>query len=238
EAFNDESLRNKINLSSANSINIARLIPQSFYYIYAYSKLKELNKDIVFSIPSGNFGNLTAGLFAKEMGIPKIKFIAATNANSVVPEYLNGAEYNPRASIQTISNAMDVGNPSNFTRIQDLYRTKEEIQSRVVGYSINEEDTKDTMLNIYNQYKYISCPHTAVGIKAFENYKLTHKESVGVCLATAHPAKFKDTVEEVLNVNIEIPKRLKDCLSKKKNALSISSDYEKFKQFLISSSSI
>jgi threonine synthase len=130
---------------------------------------------------------------------------------------------------------MDVGNPSNFARIQDLYKTKEEIQSRVVGCSISEEETTETILSTYNQYKYVSCPHTAVGIKAFQNYKSENKHSIGVCLATAHPAKFKDTVEEVLNKNIKIPKRLEKCLNKEKKTTLIGKTYDEFKKLLLNS---
>lgn len=232
EAFNDESLNKKRPLSSANSINIARLIPQSFYYVYAYYKLKKDN--ILFTVPSGNFGNLTAGLFAKSYGLPFNNFIAATNSNSVVPDYLSGSEYEPRASIQTISNAMDVGSPSNFSRMLELYNTREKMKIIISGYSISEDETRKTIRNIYDKYNYILCPHTAVGIRANELHKAKEdKRFCSVILATASPAKFKDVVEEELKIDIKLPKALDECLAKEKLSINLGSSYNEFKDFLI-----
>lgn len=232
QAFSDNDLNQKRPLSSANSINIARLIPQSFYYVYAYYKLKTDN--ILFTVPSGNFGNLTAGLFARAYGLPFNNFIAATNANSVVPDYLSGEDYQPRASIHTISNAMDVGAPSNFSRIVELYDTREKMKEIISGYAISDNDTRETIRNVYEKYNYVVCPHTAVGVRANEIYRAKNNQNYSsVILATASPAKFKDVVEEELKSEVSLPKSLSECLAKKKQSININSSYTEFKKYLL-----
>lgn len=237
QAFLDTELNQKYNLASANSINISRLIPQSFYYFRAYAQVKHLGLPIVFSVPSGNFGNLSAGLLAYRMGLPVEHFIATTNRNNVVPNYLENGVYNPVPSVETISNAMDVGNPSNFVRMtrffgDDWGRVKQDIS----GFWFNDEQTKAAMFDMYSRRGYLMCPHTAVAYLGLEEYiSLTKKEVAGVFLSTAHYAKFLDVVEDALGTNaVEIPKRLSDLLSKEKVAIQMSKHFEDFKQYLLS----
>jgi threonine synthase len=217
QAFPDKQVTDKITLSSANSINIARLIPQSFYYFRAYAQVCERKQPVIISVPSGNFGNLTAGLFAREMGLPVHKYIAATNANDVFPNYLRTSVYTAKPSVQTLSNAMDVGNPSNFARILDLYgHNHDTIKNIIYSSSFNDEQTKSAMKEIYSRYNYIIDPHGAVGYLAFQKYIAENPmdDYAGVILETAHPSKFGDIVEDVIGKKIEIPERLKLCLSK------------------------
>lgn len=233
QAFLDGDLRNALTLSSANSINIARLIPQSLYYFHAYAQLNE-NKPVLFSVPSGNFGNLTAGLFAKKMGLPVERFIAATNQNKIVPEYLNTGIFEPKASVQTISNAMDVGNPSNFMRMMDFYPEVDAMQKDIIGYAFTDAETKAEMLNIAHQYKYITDPHGAVGILGLKKYFSENKTATkGIVLGTAHPAKFIEVVEDTLSTTISLPSQLADVASKMKNALLMEADFEKLKSYLL-----
>ncbi len=171
QAFGDNEIRNKLTLSSANSINIARLIPQSFYYFYAYAQLKDKNRPLVFSVPSGNFGNLTAGLLAAKMGLPVSKFIASTNINDVVPQYIDNGNFKPRPSTTTISNAMDVGNPSNFARMLDLMPSVNDMRSTVEGYSFNDDETRAIMKDVFHKYHYILDPHGAIGYLGLQVYK-------------------------------------------------------------------
>lgn len=231
QAFSDEKLNQKLRLSSANSINIARLIPQSFYYADAWFQLKKLSeKDPVFSVPSGNFGNLTAGLMLKKMGMPVTKFLASTNRNDTVPNYLQGDSFIPQPSVQTISNAMDVGNPSNFDRIKSLYDQNDSlIRENIWGASFSDEETRSTITRIYKETDYVLDPHTAIGVLAAEKYKTdTGLYHPSVVLATAHPSKFKDVVEEQIGKELEIPKRLAACLDKKENKMSMGSSYKEF----------
>ncbi len=233
QAFLDDTLTAKIRLSSANSINIARLIPQSFYYFEAYKQLDTKGKPVVFSVPSGNFGNLTAGLFAKKMGLPVHEFIAATNANDVVPQYLETGEYKPGPSVRTLSNAMDVGNPSNFARMLDLYgSTWNNMASEIKGYTFDDEATKEAVKEVFNKYNYIIDPHGAVGYLALKEYQ-KGKDVVGVVLETAHPTKFLDDMENILEQKISIPERLACLSDKEKIATQIGTDYEIFKEWLI-----
>jgi len=235
EAFLDRELCGKINLSSANSINIGRLYPQSFYYFWAFNKLYREKgvKEVVFCVPSGNFGNLTAGVFAKKMGLPVKKFIAGTNINDVVPEFLYTGVYNPRASEQTLSNAMDVGNPSNFKRLIDIYKTKENMAKEIVGYKVTDAETLDTIKKVYKENKYLLDPHGAVGYKTTEMYKKDKTENIPVILLeTAHPAKFKDSIEKYLKINVNIPDNLKMCLSKDKRSIEIDNKYGELKNYL------
>lgn len=235
EAFLDADLNQKLRLSSANSINIARLVPQSFYYFEAFKQLKNKTSPVVFSIPSGNFGNLTAGLFAQKMGLPVHHFIAATNVNDVVPEYLKTGVYQPRPSARTLSNAMDVGNPSNFARMLDLYcSTWNIMREQISGYGFTDEDTKTAMQEIDQRYGYIMDPHGAVGYLALQAYLKEHPKIQGIILETAHPSKFKDDVEAILNKPIDIPERLASLSEKSKASISTPNDFDTFKTRLMS----
>ncbi len=232
-AFNDESLTNAMNLSSANSINVARFLPQSFYYFSAYEQLEDKKKPVAFSVPSGNFGNLTAGMFASRMGLPVEKFIAATNVNDVVPEYLKTGVYRARPSIPTISNAMDIGDPSNFARILELHKGNlASIQNEMVGYAYTDEETAAGVKYIMDTTGYLSEPHGAIGYLALKEYMKT-SNCQGIFLETAHPAKFGEVVEPILNTPVAIPERLQDYLSRKKEAVLIAPEYEALKSYLI-----
>lgn len=231
-AFNNEELKKHIKLSSANSINIARLIPQTFYYFHAYAQVKEAP---VFSVPSGNFGNLTAGLIAKKMGLPVKKFVAATNANNTFPKYLETGTYTQKTSIQTISNAMDVGNPSNFARIKALYSNNlEEMKQDIWSSSYSDEATRRTISEVSSRYGYILDPHGAVAYLGLTEYLAKDKETPGIFLETAHPSKFKDIVEPMAKVPIEIPERLAECLSKAKQSIKIAATHSALENFLTS----
>lgn len=232
KAFLDSDLNKNYRLASANSINIARLIPQTLYYFEAYKKIP-LKEKVVFVIPSGNFGNLTAGLIARKMGLPIEHFVAATNLNDVVPQYLDKGDYIPRASQPTISNAMDVGNPSNFGRMSELYGNSwMEMKSAISGYSFSDDQTKEIMLEVYQKYSYILDPHGAVAFLGWLAYKKEHQGCQGILLETAHPAKFIDSVELVLNKKIEVPQALEKLRSKEKSAGLINAEYEEFKIYL------
>jgi len=235
QAFLNEPLRKKLFLTSANSINIARLFPQSFYYFYAYAQLKSHHKPLVFSIPSGNFGNITAGLLAKRMGLPIHKFIAATNINDVVPEYLQTGSFNPRLSRQTISNAMDVGNPSNFVRMLDLFAGDfDALSKEISGYAFTDEETSMAMRHVYSKDKYVLDPHGAIGYLGLKKYlEETYENVTGIFLETAHPAKFKEVVERTLNRSIEIPPALKKFLQQEKKTVKTTTDFNAFRDFLL-----
>lgn len=234
EAFDDKDLNKIYNLSSANSINIARLIPQSFYYFEAYKQLNTSGKKIVASVPSGNFGNLTAGLLAYKMGLPIHHFIAATNINHVVPDYLTTGIYNPKKSLATISNAMDVGNPSNFIRMQELFNHHHQnMKNLMTGRYYSDDETRQEMKYIYNTSAYISEPHGAIGHRALRTYLEDHKDSAGFFLETAHPAKFEDIVNDTLNIKVEIPERLAVLSEREKEAVSLDNSYLSFKEYLI-----
>ena len=235
EAFQDEELNKNLTLTSANSINIARLIPQSFYYFYSYAQLKDTEKPVVFSVPSGNFGNLTAGLLAKKMGLPVAKFIAATNVNDVVPEYLKSGEFKPRLSQKTYSNAMDVGNPSNFARMLALYEhSVENIREDVWGIGNTDEETLTAIKEVFERHNYLIDPHTAVGYLGLKKYLKENPQSAnGIILSTAHPAKFIDCLEQAVDTEIEMPQRLKEYLDKEKNSVLLENNFEKLKEFLL-----
>ncbi len=233
-AFVDENLKSKINLSSANSINIGRLIPQSFYYFESYKQIENKDQKIVYSVPSGNLGNLTAGLFAKEMGLQINKFIAASNKNDVFTKFIGEGKFLPKASVETLSNAMDVGDPSNFARIIDLYKNDHKVISDLIfSKSFSDEETLNKIQYLYDNFKYVIDPHGAVGCLAFDQYKNTINENVsGVVLETAHPAKFINVIEDNLNIIPEIPDRLKSCLNKIGNTIKISNQYKDLKEIL------
>jgi len=231
KAFLDDSLKHK-NLTSANSINIARWLPQMFYIFFAYQQLKKHHKPIILSCPSGNFGNICAGIMAKRLGLPIAHFVAATNANDTVPRFLEKGNYDPRPSIATISNAMDVGNPSNFIRIQELYHHDlNEFEKDFSSYSYTDGETKAAMKDIYSRTNYIAEPHGAVGYLGLKKEMEKHPNSVGVFLETAHPIKFLDTVEPLLDLKLPIPTQIESVLGKEKISVKIGT-YEELKAFL------
>lgn len=235
QAFSDEELNRRAFLTSANSINIGRLLPQIFYYVAAHQQLPEKSVPLVVAVPSGNFGNLTAGIFAKHIGLQIAKFVAATNMNDVVPEYLRTGEFRPRPAIQTLSNAMDVGNPNNFPRLLDLCQGRlENVRREIWGYAASDDETLREMKSIHERYGYIADPHTAVGMLGWEEYKREGAEPAqGVVLATAHPAKFAEVVKRAIGSAPPMPDRLGGYLKREKLSIPMSSAYEDFKQFLL-----
>ena len=234
-AFLDKELTSKLNLSSANSINIARLVPQSFYYFWAYAQLKKQGKPIVFCVPSGNFGNICGGLIAQKMGLPVEKFIASTNVNDIVPHYLETGLFEAKPSKSTISNAMDVGNPSNFPRMIALFDNDyNKVTEHIVGKSYDDDETKLAMKEVYDKHGYVMCPHTAVGYLGLTSYlDESASKATGVLLSTAHPAKFDDVVDPILDTKIEMPPQLKAISERKKVAIQMSGDFEDFKAYLL-----
>ena len=237
KAFLDHELGKRFSLTSANSINIARLIPQSFYYFYAYAQaIKISDEPVIISVPSGNLGNLTSGLLAKRMGLPIKKYVLSSNVNDVVPQYLKTGTYTLAASIKTISNAMDVGNPSNFVRVLVLYDSNlEKIRKDVSGFSFNDSQTIKAIQSVYIKYNYVMDPHGAVGYLGLQNYLKQLNEKVnGIFIETAHPAKFPDSVEGAIGTKIRMPENLKSVLHKKKNVVMLSNLFSSFKEFLLS----
>ncbi len=233
EAFVDSDLNKKLVLTSANSINIGRLLPQIFYYFYAYYQLKDKSKPVVISVPSGNFGNLTAGLIAKRMGLPVDRFIAAVNANDTFEKYLQTGEYTPQKSVETMSNAMDVGSPSNFTRIMELYdHDVEKVRTDIWSKSFSDEETSQAIREVHEKYNYLMDPHGAVAYLGLMEYQRANPGTNGIFFITAHPAKFADKVEPIIGSKIEIPERLAKALKRKKEAVKISSNFAGFKNFL------
>lgn len=236
EAFLDKKLNEHRRLSSANSINIARLIPQSFYYFEAYKQLRPIDKPTVFSIPSGNYGNLTAGIIAKMMGLPISKFLAATNTNDVIPAYLTSGQYQPKPSIPTLSNAMDVGDPSNFKRLADIFgaegSTWNNMKKFIAGFSFSDRETIEGIKEVYSKYNYQIDPHGAIGYLALLKYQVEHNVC-GVVLETAHPSKFKDIMDDSLGFKTTLPKQLHSLLDKEKLAISMGKGYEEFRKYLM-----
>lgn len=234
QAFMDEELNANKKLTSANSINVARFLPQAFYYFYAYAQLKKQNKadNMVVCVPSGNFGNICAGIFAHEMGLPIKRFIAANNANDIFYKYLQSGKYEPKPSKQTLANAMDVGDPSNFARIYDLFGgSHAKITNLISGATYTDDMIKSTMTTCYNDTKYILDPHGACGYKALKE-GLKDGET-GVFLETAHPAKFKEKVDDILKIDIEIPSRLAEFMKGKKQSIEMKNSFADFKEFLL-----
>lgn len=235
-SFLDVEINKQLTLTSANSINVARFLPQAFYYFNAYARLQnilnEQNKELVISVPSGNFGNLTAGLFAKQMGLPVARFIAANNNNDIVYNYLKTAKYEPRASIQTIANAMDVGDPSNFVRILDLYNNNfETLSQHIVGYRYSDEEIKSVIKYVYHKFGYLLDPHGACGYQALSQY--LNNNTLGVFLETAHPAKFTETVEAIVGQgNVPLPEKLADFMKGEKLSIPMSKQFDDFKAYL------
>lgn len=234
KAFADEELKEKLFLTSANSINIARILPQIFYYFWAFAKLDK-KKSLVISVPSGNFGNFTAGIIAKKMGLPVKKLIAATNVNDVFTKFIRSGVFTAKQSKETISNAMDVGNPSNFTRIIDLYKNNYKALCKDIdSYSFSDKQTRESIKNVYAKYRYILDPHSAVGYLGLEEYRKNNpNDFCGIFLSTAHPAKFKEIIEDVLKIKMKIPKELKLFTRKKKQSILVSNKYSDFKKHLM-----
>ena len=229
-AFLDEEITKT--LTSANSINVARWLPQMFYFFFAYKELHKKHKDLIFSVPSGNFGNICAGVMAQKLGLPIKHFIASTNINDTVPNYLKQGIYNPKPSKATISNAMDVGNPSNFIRIQELFNNDvEALRNTFSSYSFTDDETRATMQKIYSDSGYVADPHGAVGYLGLKKHGLKENE-FGVFLETAHPVKFLDIVEETLPIKVKIPAQIQKIINNKKVALK-AANYLDLKKFLM-----
>ncbi|MGS0526963.1 threonine synthase [Zobellia nedashkovskayae] len=232
-AFLDETLLEKMQLTSANSINVARWLPQLFYFLFAYKQAKSKGKEIVFSIPSGNFGNVCAGMVAQRLGMPVKHFIASTNVNDTVPEFMKTEEYKPKPSTATISNAMDVGDPSNFIRIRHLYQDNfKALKENLSSYSFSDAETRETMKRIYGESGYVADPHGAVGYLGLKKYQESHPDVYGIFLETAHPVKFLDVVEETIGKSVAIPEQIKKVMDKEKKSISIK-EYDELKQYLL-----
>jgi threonine synthase len=235
QAFADEQLNSKLRLTSANSINISRLIPQTFYYFNAYAQLKRQDKtELVFSVPSGNFGNIAAGLLAYKMGLPVKQFIAATNVNDTVPRFLETGVYETKPSVQTYANAMDVGAPSNWVRIMDLFGNDFKAISNIIkSYRFTDEETLTGIKAIYSQFDYIACPHTAIAWLALEKYRSENEgDYTGVFSSTAHACKFPDVFPEEIKANIEIPAQVEELFNKEKQSTKMEASFESFKAYL------
>lgn len=238
-AFLDADIQDSLLLTSANSINISRLVPQSFYYFYAYAQLKNLGRPLVFAVPSGNFGNLCGGLIAWKMGLPISYYLAGTNANRVFTDYWNTGVFEPKPSVRTISNAMDVGNPSNFPRALALFGNQfDDLKGQLGSYSYTDEQTIEALKELKKEYGYVADPHGAIGYLALKDFFKTGKEpdAMGVFLETAHPAKFLDVVEEALGEKQPLPPALAALIGKKKVASQLPNDFEVFKEYLLNHS--
>ncbi len=234
-AFLDAELNKKYFLTSANSINVARWLPQQFYYFFAYKQWKQKNNPPVVCVPSGNFGNICAGLLASASGLPVNHFIAATNANDVVPEFFNSGNYQPKKAVATISNAMDVGDPSNFVRIMQLFQQQvSALKDKVSSVSVTDAITKETLLSVYKKFNYLCDPHGAVAYYALENYLNEHAGTKGIFLETAHPVKFYDVVEPIINETVPVPESIQQQMQLKKNSTIINKTPADLKSFLLS----
>jgi threonine synthase len=237
QAFTDAELNAKYRLTSANSINIARLIPQTFYYFNAYAQaLKQGKSKVVFSVPSGNFGNIGAGLLAWKMGLPVQQFIAATNANDTVPQFLKNGVYEPKPSVATLSNAMDVGNPSNWVRIGDMFKDDmSQLNKLITGYSFNDDETLAAINAIYDHYKYIACPHTAIAWQALKDYQqdVHVDETAGIFLSTAHPCKFPDVFPVHIADKVDVPAQVQELQAKAKQSVALGKDFDGFRDYLL-----
>lgn len=233
-AFMDEELNNHMRLTSANSINVARFLPQAFYYFYAYAQLKKAGKadNMVMCVPSGNFGNICAALFGHKMGLPIKRFVAANNANDIFYKYLQTGKYDPKPSKATLANAMDVGDPSNFARIYELYKGDHSVITALIsGATFSDEQIAATMRECYKETKYVLDPHGACGYQALKELLLPGE--VGVFCETAHPAKFKEKVDSILSADIEIPQRLQEFMKGTKQSVAMTKQFEDFKAFLM-----
>lgn len=233
-AFMDAAINDKIKLTSANSINVARWLPQMFYFAFAYKQLVDKNKKLAIAVPSGNFGNICAGMMAQQLGLPIDHFIAATNSNRVVPNYLETGNYMPSRSVQTISNAMDVGDPSNFIRIQQIYNCDLNLlRENLSSCSFSDDQTRNAMKSVYKQTGYILDPHGAVGYLGLETYRKINPDTLGIFLETAHPVKFLEVIEPVIQQKIDYPPQILAVIDKEKVSVRIS-DYSELKAFLLS----
>lgn len=233
-AFADEELNSRLKLTSANSINWARLLPQSFYYFWGVAQMGRCVDNIVCAVPSGNFGNICAGLIAKQTGLPIMRFIAATNSNDIVPQYLQSGEFNPRPSLATIANAMDVGNPSNFARIAALYdNSYRAICHDVEGFVCTDDQIRATIKDVYTHHKYLLDPHGAIGYRALNTYLGNHPSDAGFFVETAHPAKFTETVENIIDENIVLPPNLAHFANGIKQTEELPARFEALKNFLL-----
>ncbi len=234
EAFMDADLNKKIQITSANSINVARWLPQQLYYFFAYQQWVDEDDPPVIAVPSGNFGNICAGVLAFVSGLPVQHFIAACNVNDAVPEFLRSGNFTPQQSIPTISNAMDVGNPSNFIRVMELFSNNfDKVTNVIAGYTISDEITKQTIANVFQQHKYILDPHGAVAFNALEQYLQTHTNQKGFILETAHPVKFSETVEAAIGKLIEVPATVKALFGKEKKSIQIKPNFKSLKEYLL-----
>ena len=232
-AFLDEELTSKMQLTSANSINVARWLPQMFYFFFAYKELHKTHKNIVFSVPSGNFGNVCAGMMAQQLGLPIHHFVASNNENNVVTEYLTTQLYQPKPSIQTISNAMDVGNPSNFIRIQEIYNNNfHELKSNLSSYSFSDADTRTALKELYDDFSYIADPHGAVGYLGCKAYLKNNPDAHCVFLETAHPTKFLNVVEDVIKQKVALPPQIEAVMDKEKSSILVA-HYDDLKAVLL-----
>ena len=234
QAFLDQELNQRMRLTSANSINVARFLPQAFYYFNAYARMKALGKadQLVICVPSGNFGNITAGLFGHEMGLPVKRFIAANNANDIFYQYLQTGKYEPKPTRQTLANAMDVGDPSNFARVYDLYGgSHERITAYIDGATYNDTQIRETMASCYQTTGYLLDPHGACGYRALS--ELLQPGETGVFCETAHPAKFKEKVDEIVGIDTEIPPRLAAFMRGVRQSIPLSKEFDDFKAFLL-----
>jgi len=233
QAFTDADLNKKLMLTSANSINVARWLPQQLYYFFALQQWQE-EKPPVICVPSGNFGNICAGILAWVSGLPVQHFIAACNANDIVPAFMQQGQYTPKPAIATISNAMDVGNPSNFIRVLELFHQQfSELQQHFDSWSISDEQTKQTLGKVYKEYGYLLDPHGAVAFNVLDKYLETHKEERGIILETAHPVKFPETVEAITGVPIEMPESAKELLHKQKQSILMDANFDALKEWLM-----
>lgn len=234
QAFADEELNKKMFLTSANSINVARWLSQQFYYLMAWKQWPDKDNPPVISVPSGNFGNICAGILAHVSGMPVTHFIAACNANDVIPGYLQTGKYTPKKAVATLSNAMDIGHPSNFVRVLELFHNKfSHLKDKVSAYSISDEETVATMQQVYRDHQYLCDPHGAVGYLALQQYLSAHPGQKGFFIETAHPVKFIETVEQALGFNPEIPEAIQELLKKEKSSVVIEAEYEALREFLV-----
>lgn len=234
QAFTDTGLSQKLFLTSANSINVARWLPQQFYYFFAYKQWADKDQPPVISVPSGNFGNICAGILANRSGLPANHFIAACNVNDVVTNYLQTSNFKPQTAVPTLSNAMDVGNPSNFVRILEIFHHQfPELKNKLSSYSISDDDTLVTIKEVYEQNNYLLDPHGAVGYLALKKYLAANPSKKGVFLETAHPVKFPDAVEKITGKEIELPLSIKDIMTRQKKSTKMKAEYNELKNYLL-----
>jgi threonine synthase len=234
QAFTDEELNQKLFLTSANSINVARWLPQQFYYFFAYKQWADKDHPPVISVPSGNFGNICAGILANQSGLPVNHFIAACNVNDIVSDYLDTEVLKPKQAVPTLSNAMDVGNPSNFVRILEIFHHQfPELKNKLSSYSISDDDTVATIKEVYEQTNYLLDPHGAVGYLALEKYLTANPSAKGIFLETAHPVKFPDAVEKITRKKIELPLSIENIMTQAKKSTKMKAEYIELKNYLL-----